>query len=343
MNAKQKLQMSKHLLLALKVGIGASAAYFIAEFFKLEFASSAGIIALLTLQTTKWDTIRLSFRRLISFFMTFGLCIALFYIVKTSWLDYGLYLIIFSLVCDILGWRSVVSVNAVIGAHLLSTKNFSFDFMLNELYLVLIGITIAIVLNLFHINSAYESDIIKNMRHVEHEMKKILTELADYLRHQEMGEHVWDDTVKLEGELSNYLEIAHEYHGNTFGSHPEYYVNYFRMREQQCGALLNLHKEMQKISNLPQQAKIVSAYILDMCEHVTEMNNPQTQIEQLEAVVADMKNHELPKTRDEFESRALLYHVLAELEDFLLYKKRFVESIDEKQFRIYWKQEIEGK
>ncbi len=343
MSAKQKLQLSKHLLLALKVGIGASVAYFVAEFLRLQFASSAGIIALLTLQTTRWDTLRLSVRRVVSFFMTFGLCFILCHIVRMPWLDYGLYLIIFSLICEILGWRSVVSVNAVIGAHLLSAKNFSYEFMLNELFLVIIGITIAIILNFFHINGAYESNIIKNMRHVEHEMKKILTELAGYLRHQEMGTHVWDDTMKLEDELSHYLDVAHEYHGNTFGSHPEYYVNYFRMRKQQCGALLNLHKEMQRISDLSQQAQIVAEYILDMCEHVTEMNDPQKQIEQLEAVVADMKNHELPKTRDEFESRALLYHVLAELEDFLLYKKRFVESIDAQQFRIYWKQEIEGK
>ncbi len=343
MNARKKLQLSKHLLLALKIGIGASAAYFIAEFFGLQFASSAGIIALLTLQTTRWDTLRLSVRRVISFFMTFGLCFVLFYIVRTPWLDYGIYLIIFTLICEFLGWRSVVSVNAVIGAHLLSTKNFSYEFMVNELLLVVIGIAIAIILNLFHINGAYESTIIKNMRYVEHEMKKILRELAGYLRHQEMGDHVWDDTLKLEEELSHYLEVAHEFHGNTFGSHPEYYVNYFRMRMEQCDALLNLHKEMKRISDMPQQAQIVAEYILDMCEHVTEMNNPEKQIAQLEAVVADMKNHDLPKTREEFESRALLYHVLAELEDFLLYKKRFVESIDAEQFRIYWKQEIEGK
>lgn len=334
MSIKQKLQISKHLLLALKVGVGASAAYFIAEFFHLKFASSAGIIALLTLQTTRWDTIRLSARRLISFFLTYGLCFSLPYLVKIPWLDYGLYVIIFAFVCEILGWRNVVSVNAVIGAHFLSTRNFSLEFMLNELYLVLIGITIAILLNLFHINSAYETNIIKNMRHVEHEMKKILMELAGYLRHQEMGKHVWDDTIKLEDELSHYLDVAHEYQGNTFGSHPGYYVNYFRMRMEQCGALLNMHKELQRISEMPQQADIVSEYILDMCEHVTEMNHPEKQMAQLERVVADIKNHELPKTREEFESRALLYHVLAELEDFLLYKKRFVESSDEEQFQM---------
>lgn len=343
MSEKTKLKISKILLLALKVGVGGSVAYFIAEFLKLDFASSAGIIALLTLQTTKWETFRLSFRRIITFFMTFGLCILLFYLVRTTWLDYGLFLFFMVLLCELLGWRTTVSVNAVIGAHFLSTQNFSYEFMINELLLVIIGITVAILLNLFHINSAHEAGIIKCMRHVEHDMKKILTELSGYLKHQAMGDHVWDDILKLGDDLEKYLDLAHEYQNNTFVSHPEYYIDYFRMREQQCGALLNMHKEMQRISELPKQAEIVSHYILDMCEHVTEMNNPEKQIAQLEEVVEEMHNQQLPQTREEFEGRALLYHVLMELEDFLLYKKRFVESIDEEQFRIYWKEEVQGK
>ena len=339
MSEKTKLKLSKILLLALKIGVGGSAAYFIAEFLKLDFASSAGIIALLTLQTTKWETFRLSVRRIITFFLTFGLCFLLFYVVRTTWLDYGLYLFFMVILCELLGWRTTISVNAVIGAHFLSMQNFSYEFMINELLLVIIGITVAIVLNLFHINSAHESGIIKCMRNVEHDMKKILAELSGYLKHQSMGDHVWDDILKLEGDLEKYLDLAHEYQNNTFVSHPEYYIDYFRMREQQCGALLNMHKEMQRISDLPRQAEIVSDYILDMCEHVTEMNDPKKQIAQLEELVGEMKNQQLPQNMEEFESRALLM----ELEDFLLYKKRFVESIDEEQFRIYWKQEIEGK
>ena len=43
-----------------------------------------------------------------------------------------------------------------------------------------------------------------------------------------------------------------------------------------------------------------------------------------------MQEQELPKSRDEFESRAILYHVLMDMEDFLLIKKRFVDNLDEK-------------
>lgn len=39
-----------------------------------------------------------------------------------------------------------------------------------------------------------------------------------------------------------------------------------------------------------------------------------------------MKKEPLPVTREEFESRALLYHILMDLEEFLIEKKRFVTS-----------------
>lgn len=338
-----RYEMGKILLLALKISVGGSVAYYIAGLLHLEFASSAGIIALLTLQTTKWETFRLSFRRVITFLLTFAMCYALFHVVHTPWIDYGMYLFLLVLICELLGWRSTVSVNAVIAVHFLSTHNFSPEFLLNELLLVIIGITIAIILNLFHINGVQEQGLIKNMRHVEHQMKQILREMSGYLKHQSMGDYVWEDIKKLEKELKKYLDSAHEYQNNTFASHPEYYINYFRMRREQCSALLNLHKEMSRISDLPKEADIVSEYILDMCEHVTEMNDPQNQIAQLEKVTDNIKNQSLPENGEEFESSALLYHVLMELEDFLLYKKRFVESIDEEQFRVYWKKEIEGK
>ena len=300
MSERTKWKLKKNLFLALKIWVGGSLAYYIAELLHLEFASSAGIIALLTLQTTKWGTLKLSVHRLLTYFMSFGLCWILFHVVHTPWLDYGLYLLIVVVICEFLGWRSTVSVNAVIGAHFLSTQNFSLDFMVNELMLVIIGITIAIILNLFHINNAQESGIIASMRSTEQKMKRILLELAGYLRHQAMGDHVWDDIVRLEQDLDEYSDLAHEYQSNTFVSHPEYYINYFRMRKQQCGVLHNLHAEMHRISNLPKQAEIVADYITDMSEHVTEMNDPEKQINQLESLLEDMGNQPLPQTREEF-------------------------------------------
>jgi len=214
--------------------------------------------------------------------------------------------------------------------------------MANELMLVVIGIAIALFLNLFHINSAHEDGIIRRMRKTEEGMKKILTELAGYLEQKATGEHVWDDLKELETNLEEYVELACEYHNNTFQSHQDYYIAYFEMRLKQCGALHNLHAEMRRMRKMPKQAHIVAVFINDITQYVTEMNDPKTQMEELNDILEGLRNEPLPETHEDFENRAELYHVLMDLEEFLLYKKRFVEEINETQFRIYWKKEIEG-
>ena len=62
-----------------------------------------------------------------------------------------------------------------------------------------------------------------------------------------------------------------------------------------------------------------------------------------EKLVDKINEGELPKTKKEFMSQAELYHTLMDLEEFLMYKKRFIQEIDDIQFQIYWKKEVEGK
>ena len=52
-------------------------------------------------------------------------------------------------------------------------------------------------------------------------------------------------------------------------------------------------------------------------------------MERLSEVFKSIQKDSLPKTREEFESRALVFHILMDLEDFLKYKMRFMNELDE--------------
>lgn len=343
MSATTRYKLGKMALLSAKIAVGSSLAIYIAQMLSLQYATSAGIITLLTVITTKWETLKLSFLRLVTYVITVIVCFVVFHLVHSMWIEFGLFLFIIVLVGEKMGWRSTLSVNAVIGTHFLTTQDFSIDFMVNELLLIVIGILIAFLLNLIHINNTHELGIIKAMRHVEDQMRQILIEMAGYLVRKASGDNVWDDIKKLEKDLEEYLELAYEYQNNTFVSHPEYYINYFEMRMMQCGALDNLHSEMIRMREMPRQAHIVTDFILEIALHVTEMNDPQKLMRDLEHLVEKLFAEELPQTKLEFMSQAELYHILMDLEELLMYKKRFLESIDEEQFEIYWEKEIQGK
>ena len=335
-----KLKLKKDLLLAAKIGIGASAAIYFAEFLQLQYATSAGIITMLTLITTRWGTFRLSGQRVLTYGMSVIVCWAVFRISPSVWIGYGTFLFVMVLVTEWLGWKSTLSTNAVIGSHFLVTQDFSRTFIGNEFMLVGIGITIAILLNLFHINSAHEHGIIRRMRKVEKTLKDILIELAGYLLKKERDDSVWEHLTQLEVDLEESVDLAYEYHYNTFHSYQDYYATYFEMRMKQCSALHNLHAEMQRIRKIPKRANIIAEFILDIVPYVTEMNHPKKQLQELHTLLEEFRKEPLPTTHEEFENRAELYHILMDLEEFILYKKKFVEEIDETQFRVYWKKEI---
>ena len=327
----------KIVLKGLKIALGSSIAIYLATLLKLNYAISAGTITLLTIVSTKWDTLKLSVMRMITLAATIFTAWVVFTHVPNEWLAYGIFVFFVVIICEMLGWGATISVNAVVGAHLLTEMEFDLEFIANEGLLVIIGITMAILLNLFTGNKRSKKELVSHIRYVDDQLQTILRELAGYLCDQETQVKIWDEIIALEEMVKGFVLEASEYQDNTFSSHPGYYIAYFEMRLGQCSVLHNLHYEMKKIRNMPSQAGIIADYILYLSDYVVELNTPTKQLERLRGIFDNMKKEPLPKSRDEFESRAILYHILMDLEDFLIFKKRFVEELNEKQRKIYWR------
>lgn len=328
----------KMLIQALKIAIGTSVAMFIAQALHLQNAGSAGIIALLTIMTTKWETVRLTVARIATFVIAVLLVLLIFINIPIAWVDFGIYIFFIVLICEFLGWKSTISVNSVIGTHFLVAQDFGPEFIINEFLLVLIGTVAAFIVNSFSHNKSRQKKLVANITYVEEQLQLILKELASYLRCREMKADVWDDIRNLEAHLKNLIVDAYEYEGNTFMTHTGYYMSYFEMRLEQCNVLHDLHYELQKMRSHTVQAEQVAEYMLYLVNYVHEMNEPEEQIHRLEVMVEDIQNQPLPISRDEFETRAVLYHILTELEAFLIHKRRFVNTMDDKQRQMYWKE-----
>ena len=329
-------KLKKAALLAVKIGIGSSIAICIAQALQLNYAVSAGTVTLLTLMTSKWDTLRLSLTRFATFAVTVLLAWGLFSLIHISWATYGLLLMAVVFMAESLGLRATISVNSVGAAHLVTDHNFTTAAIWNELQLVIIGVIIAILLNLFHANASHQRQIVANMRETEWQLQTILDRLAAYLAGQEMDGAVWEDICALESAIQAHILSATEYQDNTFQSHPEYYISYFEMRYEQCRILHNLYDQLIKIHDIPKQAQTVSDYLYYLSGYVREFNPPEQQIARLEGIFADMREADLPRTREEFESRAVLYHVLMDIREFLRCKAEFVAKLDERQRKLYW-------
>ncbi len=335
----KKLQLTRYLAGAAKIAIGSAVAILVAEVLQLDNVTSAGTVALLTAVTTKWETIKLSVNRILAFFVS----VALAWVVSlvsggewNIWITYGVFLFFMVFLCHLLGWKATISVNAIIGMHLLTSGDYSPAFILNEFLLIFIGIVCAIVLNLYNGTKHFHSRLVEGITETDNGMQLMLRELAGYLTPTEQRYEVWDDLTKLDKTLHFYLSEAYRYQDNTFQSHPQYYIDYFAMRIKQCTILRNLHAELRQVRSIPDQAETVREFILYTAAYAQEHNLPSKQMERLDQIFLEMKEEPLPQSREEFESRAILYHVLMDLQDFLACKQSFIEGLDEKQRKIYW-------
>ena len=317
---------------SLKIAVGSGLAIVLAGLLGLKYDIFAGTITLLTILTTKWETIRLSLYRMVTFLFSVVVCFLVFNHLGGGWLEYGVFVLIMVLFCEAMGWGATISVNAVIGAHFFTEANFSWNFIVNEFLLLLIGITIAIVLSLYSNNRGTQKKVLRDMQDVEEQLQEILAHMASYLRREPLKHSVWDDINQLEARIKDYIEDAYEYNNNSFSKHPEYYIDYFEMRLLQIDELHSLHYEMRKMQSMPVQAEVIAEFMEFVTESIGKMNALDLQLRHLYAILEHMKTQELPKSRDEFESRAILYHVLMDLEDFLLIKKRFVDNLEEKHW-----------
>lgn len=334
-----KKKLDKRILIhAFKMAVGTSAAMYIAQSMNLQNATSAGTIALLTIMTTKWETVRLSVARIITFAFAVLLALITFSNLIIPWEVFGIYIFFLVMFSEMWSLKSTISVNAVIGMHFVVSRDFSPGFIMNEFMLVLIGTAVAFVVNLFSHNRNRQKRLVESIYEVEEKLQLILRELASYLMKQEMKEDVWRDIRNLETQLKKLVVEASEYEGNTFQAHTVYYMDYFEMRLEQCNVLHDLHYELKKIRSRSVQAEMVADYMLYLLEHIKETNVPAQQIQVLEDMVEEMGKQPLPTTQEEMETRVVLYHILTELETFLIHKRRFVQALDEKQKNLYWQE-----
>lgn len=336
MRDENKSRLIKIFVMAVKIAVASSLAIYVAECLDLQFAASAGIIAMLSIVTTTWGTMKISVLRIITFLLSVGFSWVFYQHIESESIAYGLVILLLIGFSEYANVRSTASVNAVISTHFLTTHDFSFSFVINEFMLVLIGTSVAILFDMFHNNSHSRRQIKENIHYTEEHLQEILEGMAGYLFKKPMKDDVWENMISLEKKIDGFMQKAHEYQDNTFRSHPSYYIHYFEMRMMQCNILHSLQSELEKLRSIPQQAEIVAEFIMYIKEHVREMNDPKEQIGKLGQLLEMFRDEELPKTREEFESRAKLYHILMDIEEFLILKRRFAEELDEKQKRIYW-------
>lgn len=330
-----KLRWKNALLLSAKVGSGSALAILLATVLGLHNATAAGTVALLTLINTRRDTLKLVVNRILTFFITVSLCLVIYPLIDLSFVAFGLITFFLVMVCELGGWQNTLSVNALINMHFFLQPDHTWHFIANELVLVLIGIAIAFVFNQFYNYADMEKDLKRKEEHCDGRIQQILLEAASYVQEIPQASEVWLRCSQLEDDLNLWIKDAREYHDNRLHPDSDYYLAYFTMRQKQLIILHSLHRSLKAVRTVPRQAREVQEILELTAQRIYVKDNPVVQLARLESILEGMKTQPLPAGRSEFETRAVLFHILLDLEAFVQEKVKFLSSLTASQKAAY--------
>lgn len=327
MNIDEKLkELNFHILL--KTGIGSAIAIILADRFNLLYSASAGIITLLTIQNTKKETIDIAFKRILAFFIAVTIAYFMFSGFGYTSIVFGGFIFIFVAISNLLGFQEGISMNAVLITHFLIEKRMDFSFITNEIFILLIGMSIGILFNL--IMPSNTKKINSEQKRVEVKIKDILRCMgnvlegnSECLKENERPKEI--DFNELDDVLDRLVSKAYEEAGNTLLTETKYQISYLEMRKLQVVVLRDIFKSIKEIHDVLPEAVKISKYMKKTADEFHESNNVKGLLLELEALYNFFRKEDLPITRDEFENRAILFNILKDLENFLEIKSSFIE------------------
>ncbi|SDS63153.1 Uncharacterized membrane protein YgaE, UPF0421/DUF939 family [Paenibacillaceae bacterium GAS479] len=299
----------------LKTAIGVSLSVLIAGQLGLLNFASAGILTLLCIQKTRRQSFNAIWERLLACLVAITVSGLLFELIGYHALLFMLIFLILIPLCVKLRCTGGIASSSVIMMHVYVQKGLTLSFVGNELMIILIGLGMSLVVNLYM--PGVERQIQELRRRIETRIENILRELAVYLKD---GTSLWDGRELLE--LTALLEQARalgiQTTENDFSGRRSVFYTYYETRRKQVDILKTMMPLVSQVDARVEQGQRIGEFLDDLADHWNTIPGGRDYHERLRAIREYHRELPLPETREEFETRASLYAMANELERFIL-------------------------
>lgn len=315
----------KHILTnSIKIVLAAIVATLIAQALQLEFAISAGIVAILTIQPTKRETINTALGRLYAFGVALVIAFLSFRVLGFTAGAFFLYLIIFILFCQIFKWYSAMAMNSVLISHFITLQAMNVGTIANEVFIFIIGVSMGIFANL-HLHKRTK-DMERLEKAAEEQIVKILSRMSERIQNKDISDYNGACFKELEYRIHAAKSVARENYNNQLDDGDTFDMEYIAMRERQCVVLYEMYKQVRELNTSPITAGKISEFLKKTADVFEKGNDCKVLLEEFQQMDLYMDSQPLPTNREEFEDRARLFGLMRSMEEFLSIKLEFVNE-----------------
>ena len=306
-----------------KISVAEIFAIICAKALKLDFAVSAGIVAILSVQPTKKETLKTALARLLAFAVALVISIILFNLLGFTVPVFFIYLAVFILICQWRGWLSAMAMDSVLISHFLTFGKSDLSEIINEVLLFIIGVAFGILVNIFlHKKTNYIEELKTD---TDEKIRLALHRMSLRILNPKLSDYNGDCFISLNQSLFTAKKQAEENYNNQFSKKDTYDSRYLAMRENQTKVLQEMFKCARNITTTPHTAPLLAEFLEKVSQEYHKDNDVSSLLKELAELRTKMKCQPLPVERTEFEDRANLFMLMERLEEFLLIKNQFMK------------------
>ncbi|WP_010287801.1 aromatic acid exporter family protein [Kurthia massiliensis] len=303
-----------------KTAVGVGLAIWFAHLMKLDYYTSAGILTILSIQTTKRKSIHAIYTRIIASFVVLILSFIFFNALGYYASVLGLLVLILLPILVMLKVTPGFVSSSVILLHIFNEQHFTWSLLGNEFLIMLIGFGVGFLVNMQMPDIEPELNVYRI--EIEKNYSIIFTEIAKYLRD---GDTTWDGKELLQATeaVNKGKSLAYQDVENHITRKENLFYRYFDVREQQ---LEIIERILPKITNLPTivtQSHMIADFMDELASNVHSGNTALKYRRKLASVKETFQTMPLPRSHEEFVAMGSLYQFIEEMDHYLAIKQNF--------------------
>lgn len=311
--------------LAFKMAISATVALIIGNILGLQYATVGAVIAILSIQDTRKKALIVAYRRIVACSIGIVLSVILYSVLGNSSIAFGVFLLILIPITSRLKIQEGMVPAVVLSTHFLVASEMTTSLIINEVLLMVIGIGVAAIANAFM--PSLEDQFKDDKEWIEDHYRIIMNKMSKSLMTHTVDINEQRIIDEVEQKLYKSKETAYKIVNNNFFRSSSYYTDYINMRINQFDIIKRMRLHFERFNIPVEQMTVMSDFTLCVSENISEMNDCKSLLHDLDILRNQFKKMELPKSREEFESRAQLLQFLNDMEEFLLIKRNFFTSM----------------
>lgn len=306
----------------IKTAIATPIAIWVAQLLGVTNAFSAGILTILCIQPSRKKSVETALGRFFACVLSIIFSAFFFELFGYSAIVLGLLLAVFIPTTVFLKIEQGILTSTVITLNIYTFGSVNPHYLYNQFLLIIIGIGIGLVVNLYM--PSLDKELIAKQKELEEKFQKVLMEIALYIRNENMD---WDgnEINEIEEILTQADTLVTRDVGNHLLREDHSFEAYFRMRAKQFELLKQMLPIVTRLPKKDGISEMIAAFYEKLSENLHPGNTALVFLEELKELRKEFRQSALPNTQDEFETRASLFQLLHDIEDYLIIKSKFKE------------------